>query len=145
MVRATSAKSAKSKRKAIEHMELVEKPLPPQKRANLSFNYEVEPVKDVLHVRDLALSVGEGGERRQLFRGLRLDVMRGDKIAIIGENGVGKSSLLKAIQGLIPVDEGKVDWGRNVYISYYEQENTGLHDEKTLWMSCGTGIPGCTR
>ena len=137
IVRATSARSAKSKRKAIEHMELVEKPLPPQKRANLSFSYEVEPVKDVLHVRDLALSVGEGGERRQLFPGLRLDVMRGDKIAIIGENGVGKSSLLKAIQGLIPVDAGKVDWGRNVYISYYEQENTGLHDEKTaldeLW------------
>ena len=137
IVRATSAKSAKSKRKAIEHMELVEKPLPPQKRAHLSFGYDVEPVKEVLHVRDLALSVGEGSERRQLFKGLRLDVLRGEKIAIIGENGVGKSSLLKAIQGLFPVDEGKVDWGRNVYLSYYEQENTGLHDEKTaldeLW------------
>ena len=137
IVRATSAKSAKSKRKAIEHMELVEKPLPPQKRAHLSFGYDVEPVKEVLHVRDLALSVGEGNERRQLFKGLRLDVLRGEKIAIIGENGVGKSSLLKAIQGLFPVDEGKVDWGKNVYLSYYEQENTGLHDEKTaldeLW------------
>ena len=67
----------------------------------------------------------------------RLDVLRGEKIAIIGENGVGKSSLLKAIQGLFPIDEGKVDWGKNVYLSYYEQENTGLHDEKTaldeLW------------
>ncbi len=137
IVRATSAKSAKSKRKAIEHMELVEKPLPPQKRAHLSFSYDVEPVKEVLHVRDLALSVGEGSERRQLFKGLRLDVLRGEKIAIIGENGVGKSSLLKAIQGLFPIDEGKVDWGKNVYLSYYEQENTGLHDEKTaldeLW------------
>ena len=137
IVRATSAKSAKSKRKAIEHMELVEKPLPPQKRAHLSFSYDVESVKEVLHVRDLALSVGEGSERRQLFKGLRLDVLRGEKIAIIGENGVGKSSLLKAIQGLFPIDEGKVDWGKNVYLSYYEQENTGLHDEKTaldeLW------------
>ena len=50
---------------------------------------------------------------------------------------MGKSSLLKAIQGLFPIDEGKVDWGKNVYLSYYEQENTGLHDEKTaldeLW------------
>ena len=137
IVRATSAKSAKSKRKAIEHMELVEKPLPPQKRAHLSFGYDVEPVKEVLHVRNLSLSVGEGAERHPLFKGLQLDVLRGEKIAIIGENGVGKSSLLKAIQGLFPVDEGKVDWGKNVYLSYYEQENTGLHDEKTaldeLW------------
>lgn len=137
IVRATSAKSAKSKRKAIEHMELVEKPLPPQKRAHLSFGYDVEPVKEVLHVRNLSLSVGEGAERHSLFKGLQLDVLRGEKIAIIGENGVGKSSLLKAIQGLFPVDEGKVDWGKNVYLSYYEQENTGLHDEKTaldeLW------------
>ena len=137
IVRATSAKSAKSKRKAIEHMELVEKPLPPQKRAHLSFGYDVEPVKEVLHVRNLSLSVGEGAERHPLFKSLQLDVLRGEKIAIIGENGVGKSSLLKAIQGLFPVDEGKVDWGKNVYLSYYEQENTGLHDEKTaldeLW------------
>ncbi|MBS4785339.1 MAG: ABC-F family ATP-binding cassette domain-containing protein [Clostridiales bacterium] len=137
IVRATSAKSAKSKRKAIEHMELVEKPLPPLKHAHMSFTYEVEPVKDVLHVQDLALSVGEGAGRRQLFAGLNFDVMRGEKIAIIGENGVGKSSLLKAIQGMIPTDSGSISWGRNVFISYYEQENTGLHEDKTaldeLW------------
>ena len=81
--------------------------------------------------RALALSVGEGSEHRELFHGLNFDVMRGEKIAIIGENGIGKSSLLKAIQGLIPADAGEVSWGRNVFLSYYEQENTGLHEEKT--------------
>ena len=131
IVRATSAKAAKSKRKAIEHMDLVEKPLPPLPRPHLHFEYDVEPVKDVLHVKGLALSVGEGSEHRELFRGLNFDVMRGEKIAIIGENGIGKSSLLKAIQGLIPADAGEVSWGRNVFLSYYEQENTGLHEEKT--------------
>ncbi len=105
IVRATSAKSAKSKRKAIEHMELVEKPLPPQKRAHLSFSYDVEPVKDVLHVPGPAPSVG-GGERQGAVQEARLDVLRGEKIAIIGANGVGKSSLLKAVQGLFPVDDG---------------------------------------
>lgn len=137
IVRATTSKSAKSKRKAIEHMELVEKPLPPLKHAYMSFGYEVEPVKEVLHVKNLALSVGEGQQQKRLFDNLNFDVFRGEKIAIIGENGVGKSSLLKAIQGLIPVESGSVDWGRNVYISYYEQENTGLHEDKTaldeLW------------
>ena len=117
--RATSAKSAKSKRKAIEHMELVEKPLPPQKRAHLSFSYDVEPVKEVLHVRDLALSVGEGSERPCTVQGAALDVLRGEKIAIIGENGVGE--VLRqgpgGNPGAVPINEGKVDWGKNVYLS----------------------------
>ena len=62
---------------------------------------------------------------------MRLDVMRGEKIAIIGPNGVGKSSLLKAIQELIPLEEGSFEWGQKVKTTYYEQENRQLHPEKT--------------
>lgn len=130
LVRATTSKSAKSKRKAIEHMELVEKPLPPLKKAHIDFTYQQEPVKDVLHVENLSLEVGHGEGRKALFSGLFLDLIRGEKVAIIGPNGVGKSSLLKAIQSQIPVKAGQIHWGRNVTISYYEQENTGLHAEK---------------
>lgn len=137
IVRATSSKSAKNKRKAIEHMELVEKPLSPLKRAKIDFTYQREPVKDVLHAFDLSVEVGHGANRKTLFEQLDLDIMRGEKIAIIGTNGVGKSSLLKAIQGLVPLKSGQVVWGRNVEITYYEQENIGLNLEKTalneLW------------
>ena len=132
IVRATTAKSAKSKRKAIEHMELVEKPNPPVKSAKMRFTYELEPVKDVLHVSDLSIGVGWGESAKILFESLDLDVMRGEKIALIGANGVGKSSLLKAIQGLIPIRHGKIEWGKNTKIAYYEQEDILLHSQKTV-------------
>ncbi len=132
IVRATSAKSAKNKRKAIEHMELVEKPNPPVKSAKMRFTYELEPVKDVLHVSDLSIGVGWGESAKVLFESLSLDVMRGEKIALIGANGVGKSSLLKAVQGLIPVRHGRVEWGKNTKIAYYEQEDILLNSQKTV-------------
>ncbi len=145
IVRATTAKSAKSKRKAIEHMELVEKPNPPVKSAKMRFTYELEPVKDVLHVSDLSIGVGWGESAKVLFESLDLDVMRGEKIALIGANGVGKSSLLKAVQGLIPVRHGRVEWGKNTKIAYYEQEDILLNSQKRCWMSCGTVTPTCWR
>ncbi len=132
IVRATTAKSAKSKRKAIEHMELVPKPNPPLKPAKMSFTYEREPVKDVLHVENLSVSVGEGEQAKELFSHLNLDLMRGEKVALIGPNGIGKSTLLKAIQGLVGRNAGKITWGKNTQVAYYEQENTGLHEEKTV-------------
>ena len=67
-----------------------------------------------------------------LARHLNLDLMRGDKIGLIGANGVGKSSLLKAIQGLIPVLEGTVEWGRHVKIAYFDQENTRVNPDNTV-------------
>ena len=79
----------------------------------------------------MSIAVGEGEGRKVLCRGMRLDVMRGEKIAIIGPNGVGKSSLLKAIQELIPLEEGHFEWGQKVKTTYYEQENRQLHPEKT--------------
>ena len=79
----------------------------------------------------MSIAVGEGENRKVLCRNMRLDVMRGEKIAIIGPNGVGKSSLLKAIQELIPLEEGSFEWGQKVKTTYYEQENRQLHPEKT--------------
>ena len=131
IVRATTSKSAKSRRNALERMERVEKPVMWEKKAAFSFTYDEEPVKDVFHGRDMEIAVGEGESRRVLYPSLDLDILRGEKIAVIGPNGVGKSSLLRAIQGLIPCRCTRMEWGRNVRIAYYEQENRQLHPEKT--------------
>ena len=131
IARASTSKSAKSRLAALERMDRIEKPVIWEKRAAFRFEYDEPPVKDVFHGENMSIAVGEGEGRKVLCRGMRLDVMRGEKIAIIGPNGVGKSSLLKAIQELIPLEEGYFEWGQKVKTTYYEQENRQLHPEKT--------------
>ena len=128
---ASTSKSAKSRLAALERMDRIEKPVIWEKKAAFRFEYDEPPVKDVFHGKNMSIAVGEGEGRKVLCRGMRLDVMRGEKIAIIGPNGVGKSSLLKAIQELIPLEEGHFEWGQKVKTTYYEQENRQLHPEKT--------------
>ena len=79
-------------------------------------------------LRGLNISVGE--ESRTICDNINFSVKRGDKIALIGSNGIGKSSFLKTIQGIIPHKSGTVTWGKNTSISYYEQENLNLNPEK---------------
>ena len=131
IARASTSKSAKSRLAALERMDRIEKPVIWEKKAAFRFEYDEPPVKDVFHGESMGIAVGEGEGRKVLCRGMRLDVMRGEKIAIIGPNGVGKSSLLKAIQELIPLEEGYFEWGQKVKTTYYEQENRQLHPEKT--------------
>lgn len=131
IARASTSKSAKSRLAALERMDRIEKPVIWEKKAAFRFEYDEPPVKDVFHGENMSIAVGEGEGRKVLCRGMRLDVMRGEKIAIIGPNGVGKSSLLKAIQELIPLEEGHFEWGQKVKATYYEQENRQLHPEKT--------------
>ena len=136
LARASTAKSAKSRIAALERMDVLERPKGDLKTARLAFEYDREPVKDVLDVMGLSLEVGEGERKKTLCKHIDLHVFRGEKIAIIGANGVGKSTFLKAIQGLHP-HKGSVEWGRNTAVAYYDQENRGLHPEKTaldeLW------------
>ena len=132
MVRASTSNRAKSRLHALERMEVIERPAGELKPPKIRFSFERQPVKDVLHVRDLTLQVGRGTSTKVLARHLNLDLMRGDKIGLIGANGVGKSSLLKAMQGLIPVLEGTVEWGRHVKIAYFDQENTRVNPDNTV-------------
>lgn len=141
LTRASTSNMAKSRRKTIEKMELVEKPPAPAKKAKLNFTYKMEPVKDILHVNKLCLSVGQPGDKKELMQNFDLDVMRGEKVALIGENGVGKSSLLKAIQGIIPIDSGSIKWGKNVKIAYFDQEIGDLDFEKTALMELWDRYP----
>ncbi len=135
MARASTSQSAKSRQKALEAMDVLERPDGDLKTMRLKFEHTKDPYKDVLTVTNLDIAVGTPPQT--ICKNISLDIKRGEKIAIIGSNGVGKSSFLKIIQGIIPSISGSFEWGKNVSISYYEQENLNLNTEKTaldeLW------------
>lgn len=131
-VRASTTKRAQAREKEIEHMEIKERPTPPPKPPKFHFSYEREPVKDVLFVKNLRLEVGEESERKLLNPSVDLEVHRGEKIALVGMNGVGKSTLIKTLIGILPHSGGVIEWGRNVKTGYYDQHNSYLTGSKTM-------------
>ena len=108
-------------------MDIIDKPDGDLKRIKLKFDIVREPYKDVLTVSDLDVCVGE--EKKTICRNISLSVKRGEKIALIGDNGVGKSSFLKTILDIIPHEKGEIVWGKNTTVSYYEQENLNLNPD----------------
>ena len=131
LVRASTTKMAQSRRKQLENIELVERPVHDNKNAKISFTYAVEPPIDVLKVKNIDISVGKGAERKTLVPDISFEVRRGDKVGIIGDNGIGKSTLLRIIQEQLP-HKGIVRWNSNIKISYFEQESTNLNKELTV-------------
>lgn len=132
ITRASTSGSAKSRVKALERMELIEKPDDDIKPIKLKFETIKEPYKDVLTVENLDIVVGDresAGGIKNICSGLNLSIKRGDKVALIGDNGIGKSSFLKVIQDIIPHQNGSVVWGKNTSVSYYEQENLNLNPD----------------
>jgi ATP-binding cassette subfamily F protein 3 len=131
IVRASTSKSAQSRVKALEKIERIEKPVEYTKNAKIKFDYAVKPPFDLLTVKNADISVGFGENHKTLAENISFDVKCGDKIAIIGDNGIGKSTLLKMIQGKIP-HKGTVRWASNVRISYFEQESSHLNPLNTV-------------
>ena len=131
LVRASTSKSARSRVKALEKMELIDKPVAPPKNAKISFEYSVTPPKDLLSVRNIDISVGTGIQKKTLVEILSFEVKRGEKLAIIGENGIGKSTLLKILLSKLP-HKGLVQWTSNVKISYFDQESANLNPDNTV-------------
>lgn len=143
LTRASTAKSAQSRVKQLEKMERIEKPVSVQKQARVQFTYEIEPPQEVLKVQNIDISVGEGAERKTLLPELSFEVRRGEKWGIIGDNGIGKSTLLKILQNKLP-HQGKVRWTSNIKISYFEQESTNLHPAKSVMQEIHDRVPSWT-
>lgn len=128
IVRASTTKRAQSRRRQLEKMELMARPQEQVKRLNISFNVKITSGKEVLKTWDLAI----GYRDKVLAQNINLLIERGECVALVGPNGVGKSTLLKTFLQEIDPLEGGIHYGTNVQIAYYDQEQAKLHGSKQV-------------
>ena len=121
-------KRARSKEKALAKIDVLDKPEAYRKKAKIEFNPSVTSGNDVLQLRDISMRYGE----RILFKDLNLDIYRGEKVALIGANGIGKSTLFKIIMNEITPLSGDIKFGTNVNVSYFHQEQKTLNLDNTI-------------
>ncbi|MGY0694888.1 ABC-F family ATP-binding cassette domain-containing protein [Virgibacillus sp. FSP13] len=130
IVRASTTKRAQSRRKQLEKMDKLEKPAGEESSATFSFQITRRSGNDVLKIDDLSFRYEDSGE--ELFSNVKIHVNRGDRIALVGPNGVGKTTLLKTILGRLKPSHGTIQLGTNVQIGYYDQEQMNLTPSKTI-------------
>jgi ATP-binding cassette subfamily F protein 3 len=126
--REKSVKAAESRQKALDKIERIEAPIKDPKASKIKFETQIKSGNDVLYVENLSKSFGE----KLLFEGLNMDIKREEKIALIGENGRGKTTLFRIIMDKIPSDNGVKVLGKNVFVGYYDQEQSNLSLNKTI-------------
>ena len=126
--REKSIRRAESREKMLEKMEVLEKPSEEKADMHLKLTPRVLSGNDVLTVRDLAKSYSGAC----LFSNLDFSIKRGEKVAVIGDNGTGKTTILKILNGLVQPDQGDFTLGSKVKVGYYDQEHQVLHMDKTL-------------
>ncbi len=125
LVRASTTKSAQSRRHKLEIMELIEKPALPPTPPRFTFVYNERPYEQVLSIEGLRLLAGD----KELLKSAQMQITRGEKCALVGDNGTGKSTLLKAIAR---AKDPSIKLGRFVKLAYYDQENANLNPENTV-------------
>ena len=138
--REKSIKAAESREKALDKMELVDAPDKEKSASKIKFEASVKSGYDVLHVEKLAKSYGH----KKLFSNLSFDLKRGEKIALIGENGRGKTTLFNIIMDKIKSDSGVKVLGVNVNVGYYDQEQSNLNENKTILNEVWDDFPELT-
>lgn len=138
--REKSIKRAESREKMLEKMEVLNKPVFVDSEMHLKLTPQITSGNDVLTVKELSKSFGEN----VLFNNLDFEVKRGEKVAIIGDNGTGKTTILKIINNLIDADHGEISLGSKVVIGYYDQEHHVLTMENTLFEEISDAYPDMT-
>lgn len=135
--REKSVKRAESREKQLQKTEVLEKPSSARSAMRLTLKPRVQSGNDVLTVEGLSKSF----HNQLLFRDVDFTVKRGEHVAVIGDNGTGKTTLLKILNGLLPADNGSFCLGANVEIGYYDQEHHVLHPDKTLFEEISDEYP----
>jgi len=138
--REKSIKAAESREKALDKMELVDAPDKEKSASKIQFEASVKSGYDVLHVEKLAKSYGD----KKLFSDLSFDLKRGEKVALIGENGRGKTTLFNIIMDKVKSDSGVKVLGVNVNVGYYDQEQSNLNLDKTVLNEVWDDFPELT-
>ncbi|WP_026507272.1 ABC-F family ATP-binding cassette domain-containing protein [Butyrivibrio sp. MC2013] len=138
--REKSIKRAESREKMLSKMELIDKPQEINDEMNFKLTPSCESGNDVLKVESISKSFGDA----RLFEDISFEIKKGEHVAIIGDNGTGKTTMLKMINNLLPPDSGKITLGVKVYPGYYDQEHHVLHDEKTLFEEISDEYPSMT-
>ena len=126
------AKRARSREKRLDMIERIEKPKSAEDSMKIRFEQDFQSGSDVIMAEDLSKSFGEGKNRRKLFDHVSLDIKRGEKICIVGQNGIGKTTLLKIIMNEIRPDSGRIRAGHNVTFGYYDQGQMLLDPSNTV-------------
>lgn len=126
--REKSIKAAESRQKALDKIERIDLPDRDKRPANIKFETQIESGNDVLHIERLSKKYGDN----LLFENLDMDIKKHEKIALIGDNGIGKTTLFKILMDKTKCDEGFAHLGKNVFIGYYDQEQSDLNFEKSV-------------
>ena len=135
--REKSIKRAESREKMLDKIERIEKPIEENTDIHIVLEPNVVSGNDVLIAESLAKTYGEN----RLFSELSFEIKRGERVALIGNNGTGKTTILKMINGLVEGDAGSITLGTNVHIGYYDQEHQLLHMEKTIFEEIADDYP----
>ena len=138
--REKSIKRAESREKMLNKIQRVDKPIEVQSQMRLSLEPRVASGNDVLTVEDLAKSFPQ----QKLFSNISFQIKRGERVALIGNNGTGKTTMLKILNGLLDADAGSFSLGAKVQIGYYDQEHHVLHAEKTIFEEISDTYPTLT-
>ncbi|MFA7660842.1 MAG: ABC-F family ATP-binding cassette domain-containing protein, partial [Anaerovoracaceae bacterium] len=126
------AKRARSREKRLDHVERLERPIASTGRMKIHFKERFQSGNDVLYGQDLSMGFTDEKEVRTLFTGVGFDIKRGERICMVGPNGIGQTTLLKIIMGRLMADSGFVRLGHNVTPGYYDQEQAMLRSELTV-------------